>query len=75
MSYIDLIEAEINASGEDPAYAGGASDSLIAEFEKELGVGFPDSYKLFLKRFGALSFAGETYYGVCLLYTSPSPRD
>jgi hypothetical protein len=64
MSYIDMIEAEINASGEDPAYAGGASDSMISEFEKELGVGFPNSYKLFLKKFGALSFAGETYYGV-----------
>jgi len=64
MNYIDSIDAEIHASGEDPAYAGGASDALIAEFEKELSVGFPNSYKQFLKKFGALSFAGETYYGI-----------
>ncbi|AYN11034.1 Antitoxin YobK [compost metagenome] len=64
MSYIDIIESEINASGEDPAYAGGASDEAIADFEKALGVNFPLSYKLFLKKYGALSFAGDTYYGI-----------
>lgn len=64
MSYIDIIESEINASGEDPVYAGGASDEAIADFEKALGVDFPLSYKLFLKKYGALSFAGDTYYGI-----------
>jgi hypothetical protein len=64
MSYVDLIESEINASSDDPAYAGGASDTMIAEFEKKLGVSFPTSYRLFLKKFGALSFAGDTYYGI-----------
>ena len=58
---MDLIKT---ASGEGPAYAGGATDALIAEFENELGVSFPSSYKLFLKKFEALSFAGETYYGI-----------
>lgn len=64
MSYIDTVEVEINAAGDDPSYAGAASDSVIADFEKELGVKFPTSYILFLKKYGALSFAGETYYGV-----------
>jgi len=64
MSYIDSIDAEIHASGEDPAYAGGANDALIVKFEKALDVEFPSSYKQFLTKFGALSFAGETYYGI-----------
>lgn len=64
MSYIDILESEINSSGEDPAYAGGASDAVISEFEKALKVIFPPSYKLFLKKYGALSFAGDTYYGI-----------
>lgn len=64
MSYIDIIESEINASVEDPAYAGGASNEAIADYEKALGVNFPLSYKQFLKKYGALSFAGDTYYGI-----------
>ncbi|MCF5222740.1 hypothetical protein ALP36_03567 [Pseudomonas syringae pv. coriandricola] len=63
MNYLDIIESEINASGEELTCAGGASDSLILDFEKEMGIAFPASYKLFLKKFGALSFAGDTYYG------------
>ncbi|ELP95921.1 MULTISPECIES: SMI1/KNR4 family protein [Pseudomonas] len=63
MNYLDIIESEINASGEELIFAGSASDSLILEFEKEMGIKFPYSYKLFLKKFGALSFAGDTYYG------------
>lgn len=64
MNYLDLIESEINASGEELISAGGANESLILAFEKEMGVAFPLSYTLFLKRFGALSFGGDTYYGI-----------
>ncbi|HDS1130711.1 TPA: SMI1/KNR4 family protein [Stenotrophomonas maltophilia] len=64
MSYIDILESEINASGEDPAYAGEATDADIEDFEKALGVKFPASYKAFLKKYGALSFGGDTYYGI-----------
>ena len=64
MTYIDILESEINASGEDPAFAGGAADDVIGDFERALGVEFPQSYKLFLKKYGALSFAGDTYYGI-----------
>lgn len=64
MSYVDILDAEITASGEDPAFAGGASDQAISEFEKALGVKFPASYLEFLKKYGTLSFAGDTYYGI-----------
>lgn len=64
MSYIDLLELEINSSGEDPAFTGGATDEVIIDFENALGVKFPSSYKEFLKKYGALSFVGDTYYGI-----------
>ena len=64
MTYIDVIENEMNLSSDEPAFAGGACDEIIVEFEKALGVEFPPSYKLFLKKFGALSFGGNTYYGI-----------
>lgn len=64
MSYVELLDSEITASDEEPAYAGGASDQAISEFEKALGVRFPWSYIEFLKIYGALSFAGDTYYGI-----------
>lgn len=64
MSYIDVLEKEMVSSGDDPASAGGCSDKDLKEFENALGVAFPESYKLFLKKFGALSFGGDTYYGI-----------
>ncbi|MET3052351.1 SMI1/KNR4 family protein [Pseudomonas alkylphenolica] len=64
MSYIDRLALEINASGECPVIAGGATDEVISTFEKVLGVKFPESYIEFLKKYGALSFAGDNYYGV-----------
>ncbi len=63
MSYLDMIEAEMRSSGEDLAYTGGVSESVIDEFEKEIGVFFPKSYRLFLAKFGALSYRGDNYYG------------
>ncbi|WAC00443.1 SMI1/KNR4 family protein [Pseudomonas putida] len=64
MSYIDVLDSEINLSGEEPAFAGGATEEVILAFEKALSVKFPDSYKEFLRKYGALSFAGDTYYGI-----------
>ncbi|MEX6664257.1 SMI1/KNR4 family protein [Pseudomonas sp. W2-17] len=64
MTYVDAIESEIKLSGEEAAFVGGATDEVIAAFEAALGVEFPVSYKLFLKKFGAMSFAGDTYYGI-----------
>jgi len=64
MNYMDQLEVDLIKSGEDPAFAGGASDDVIRNVEKALGVKFPPSYILFLKKYGALSFAGDTYYGI-----------
>lgn len=64
MTYTDEIAIKINAVAEDPAYAGAADDQTIKEYEKFLGVKFPSSYILFLKKYGTLSFAGEMYYGI-----------
>jgi hypothetical protein len=64
VSYIDILDVEITASGEDAAFAGEASVQTINEFEKALGVKFPASYIKFVKKYGALSFAGDTYYGI-----------
>ncbi|MDO7912721.1 SMI1/KNR4 family protein [Pseudomonas sp. 22-AL-CL-001] len=64
MSYIDILAAEIDASSDELACAGGADDSVISGFEKYLDVVFPESYKLFLRKYGALSFGGDTYYGI-----------
>jgi len=64
MSYLDLVNSEMEKSGEEPAYAGEAREEIIEAFEKKLNLKFPPSYKAFLKRFGALSFAGDTYYGI-----------
>ena len=49
MSYIDQLEVEIIASGEDPAFAGAASDDVISDFENALGVKFPHLTYCFLK--------------------------
>lgn len=64
MTYLDVLASEIHASGEGPAYSGGAADDTIAQFEADLGVALPDSYRRFLKTYGTLSFAGDTYYGI-----------
>lgn len=64
MNYINIIEKEINESGEEAFSTGGVSDSEILDFESLLGVTFPESFKVFLKKYGALSFCGDTYYGI-----------
>jgi hypothetical protein len=64
MNYISNVEKEIKSSGEESFITGGVSDAKIMEFESLLGVKFPESYKCFLKAYGALSFCGDTYYGI-----------
>ncbi|WP_340610024.1 SMI1/KNR4 family protein [Xenorhabdus bharatensis] len=64
MSYIELIEKEMMASGEEILSSGGVDIDTIREFESLLGVTFPESYKAFLKKYGMLSFGGDDYYGI-----------
>ncbi|PLY35955.1 cell wall assembly/cell proliferation coordinating protein [Pectobacterium carotovorum] len=64
MSFLDEAEEKMKASGERIRFTGGVGEEEIKEFEALLGVSFPESYKLFLKKYGALSFCGDTYYGI-----------
>ncbi|AYH03392.1 SMI1/KNR4 family protein [Pectobacterium parmentieri] len=64
MSFIDKAEEKMKESGERIRFTGGVGEAEIKEFEALLGVFFPESYKLFLKKYGALSFCGDTYYGI-----------
>lgn len=49
----------------DECFAGsGANLEIIKEFEKAMGVSFPQSYVEFLKIFGTLIFVGEEFYGI-----------
>jgi len=85
MNHIDLADKEMKLSGEDILSTGGVNDLKIKEFEKLIGLKFPDSYKYFLKKYGALSFCGDTYYGItqkgkdenqvpCVLYATIEAR-
>ncbi|YCH32591.1 SMI1/KNR4 family protein [Erwinia sp. D4-22] len=51
-------------SGEELLFTGSVDELTIKEFETILGVTFPKSYKEFIKEYGALSFCGDTYYGI-----------
>ncbi|OAT76891.1 cell wall assembly/cell proliferation coordinating protein [Mangrovibacter phragmitis] len=85
MDYILKAEKEMVDSGEEILSTGPVSQSIISEFEKKLGVFFPASYKCFLNKYGALSFCGDTYYGItqnglyenqvpCVLFATNSAR-
>lgn len=64
MDYLDLVEKEVRESEEELLSTGGADDFQIAEFESLLGIIFPQTYKAFLSKYGAMSFCGDTYYGI-----------
>lgn len=64
MNFIEHLDKLIKDSGEEPLFTGTVDDSTIKEFEAILGVPFPKSYKEFIKEYGALSFCGNTYYGI-----------
>ncbi|MGV7963982.1 SMI1/KNR4 family protein [Photorhabdus tasmaniensis] len=86
MNYIGLIEKEMISSGEEILSSGGVDIDTIREFESLLGVTFPESYKIFLQKYGTLSFGGDDYYGItkkgingnqapCILYVTKQARD
>lgn len=58
------IEQAIADSGETYYGSGSASDDLISAYELSLGVAFPESYKIFLKKYGTLMFNGLSFYGI-----------
>jgi hypothetical protein len=42
---------------------GNLDDRQIISMEKELGISFPESYKVFLKKYGYAEWFGHTIYG------------
>ncbi len=58
---IDRVLFERVAKYMRPFFSGGVSDALIDKFSKKLGVQLPDSYKRFLKEFGA---GGVSFYNL-----------
>ncbi|EGO8358851.1 SMI1/KNR4 family protein [Escherichia coli] len=58
------IEQAIAESGEVHYDSGPASDQLISAYELSLGTSFPESYKIFLKKYGTLMFNGLSFYGI-----------
>lgn len=42
---------------------GQLNDESIQQMERELGISFPDQYKMFLKKYGYVEWFGHTIYG------------
>lgn len=63
----DELNKLISKSGEEARGSDAAADEKIRVYEQELKVQFPYTYKLFLEKYGALSFNGESFYGILKL--------
>ncbi|EOI5727214.1 SMI1/KNR4 family protein [Cronobacter malonaticus] len=63
----DELYKLISESGEEARGSGPAADETIRLYEQELKVQFPYTYKLFLEKYGTLSFNGESFYGISKL--------
>lgn len=59
-----LIEEVLDEALAGGYFAGPADDEMIRSAEAQLGVQFPDSYKLFLARYGAVMCTGFEIAGV-----------
>lgn len=86
MNYIDLIERKMKESGEDIFSSNAADLETINLFELSLGVIFPESYRIFLQKYGTLAFGGESFYGItrkgingnsvpCVLFVTKGARE
>jgi hypothetical protein len=56
----------VRENPDDSIFAGGCSDVEISEAERQLGVSFPESYKLFLRELGDCDIAGDEFYGIVM---------
>ncbi|ELY4323839.1 SMI1/KNR4 family protein [Cronobacter turicensis] len=63
----DELDKLISESGEEVRGSGPATQDMIRVYEKELKVQFPYTYKVFLEKYGTLSFNGESFYGISKL--------
>ena len=58
------VEKLILDSGEACFSGGPASEHVILAYEASLGISFPHSYKIFLRKYGTLMFNGLSFYGI-----------
>ncbi|MGR5235996.1 SMI1/KNR4 family protein [Vibrio alfacsensis] len=83
---IDKAVQMMQRTGEEVLQIGGASEELITQAEKVLGVVFPKDYRYFLKTYGAISFESEEFYGLtkkgleatsipCVVFATLSARE
>lgn len=61
---LDQVNELMLQSGEDFHSSGSATSELIESYQNILGNKFPESYRLFLEKYGTLSFNGESFYGI-----------
>ncbi|MER5546137.1 SMI1/KNR4 family protein [Streptomyces sp. NPDC002589] len=54
----------VRENPDESIFAGGCSESDIAQAERRLGVTFPESYRYFLRELGDCDVAGEEIYGI-----------
>jgi hypothetical protein len=64
MASITKAAEIIDANPDLAAYAGGVPAEEVWVAERRLGVKFPNSYREFLQKYGALLFNGEPVYGL-----------
>ncbi|AOR63388.1 SMI1/KNR4 family protein [Pectobacterium wasabiae] len=56
---------KVMVNSEESYYGSGpASEEDIINYESELRISFPESYKVFLRKYGTLTFNGESFYGI-----------
>ena len=61
MDYLDQV---LQSCAKFAFFAGKTEDGQIREAEAELGICFPEDYRIFLKRYGALTMGGLEIYGI-----------
>ena len=57
---LDLVERSPDRS----YFLGARDDEIVSAVEQELGLQFPPSYRMFVRRLGAGSFGSSEFYGV-----------
>lgn len=63
-SFLDEVDKLMMESEATFHSNGTRTMNLIPIYQEVLGNVFPDSYKLFLEKFGTLTFNGESFYGI-----------
>ncbi|ECB9720220.1 SMI1/KNR4 family protein [Listeria monocytogenes] len=63
-SFLDEVDKLMMQSKTPFHSSGTATAEVITIYQNVLENVFPDSYKLFLKKYGTLTFKGESFYGV-----------